>query len=474
MDINISAKSIQNSDGVEVRDANIQITNGYTTETDGVSKRPGLSLAKSLGNSRPVTSLFWWPHKPFCIASLGPYLYRLDYGGSLTATELTGSAYLLNGPRPTYAVAELSNVVTLFAANGGKIGYTDGTTAYAEIADADAPTQVTHVAYLDFYLLANSLNSNRWYFSDVRAPGTWSSLSYKEASSDPDVIQALHVMNREIYLFGKKSIEVWQNTGSTFTFERVDGGFIESGLLAPYSVISQENNFTWLDSNRRVVQFDGRSVTPISKSNSFAKKIQALGNISDCYGESLEIAGQSFLVFHFPSANATYVYNRTSDDWAVWDKWNSETATSDRWMSNCTTFCPDWNLHLAGDKSNGNIYFVSPDYVNDDSTPIRFEILTGHLDHSTLRTKRSDELRFRARRGYNGASNPFMHVKWKDNNRTGWSNGRQISLGSSGETDIVRRIQRSGTYRTRQWSFSTTANVPVSISAVEEDITVMR
>lgn len=478
MDINFAAKSDLTSDQTSVSKDNCYIANGYSIPSqNSVEKRPGISEGLTLGAGPTVSGLFWWAQKQKAVAVNFKFLYIIsNLAGSLSATNLTTSSLIDGYSRPTFALADISGTTNLFVATGGRIGYTDGTTAFQYIADADCPTKVSHIAAIDGYLLAAESNSNRWWRSVVGDPTNWVATDYLTGSGDPDYIQALHVRSREVYIFGKKSVEIWENTGgSVAPFERVSGGFIESGAIAPYSIVSLDNNFVWLDDKRRVVQFNGRTVESISSSNAFDKKIQELSDVSDCYAESLDINGQSFLIFHFPVGNKTYVYNRKADDWHIWDKWNPANAIPDRWMINCSLFCPDWGIYLGGSIYGGLLYKISASSYTDNGAPIRFEILTGNKDHDALREKRSDELRFRVRRGDISSSSPAqMHVRWRDNNRSSWSNGRFISLGASGETDIIRRIQRSGTYRTRQWSFMTSDAVPVAISAGEEDITILR
>jgi len=65
-------------------------------------------------------------------------------------------------------------------------------------------------------------------------------------------------------------------------------------------------------------------------------------------------------------------------------------------------------------------------------------------------------------------------VRWRDNGSKIWSNDRKIGLGFEGNTEFIRSIFMLGTYRTRQWEFYCTDNIPFSIVQATEDVTVTR
>lgn len=67
--------------------------------------------------------------------------------------------------------------------------------------------------------------------------------------------------------------------------------------------------------------------------------------------------------------------------------------------------------------------------------------------------------------------NPKIMIRWRDNGKAQWSNYREISLGPTGDTTIIKKIRKLGQYETRQYEIVCTSNVPITIAGVNEDVT---
>lgn len=456
-------------DGIELSDDNFSLFDGYRTLGGGTTKRPGsktiFTASAALGVG--VDGIFYWAEKDVVMMIGGGDIYQLSYvSNTPVVTKLTASPLLLEGAPASMTV----DGTNFYCCNGGRIVYTavGGTPAY--IADADAPTTVSQISFLDGYIIAID-SSNKFYWSDVNAGTSWNALSFATAAGSPDLISALKVFNREIYLFGQRSIEIWENDGTT-PFARVPGGFIQSGCSAPYAVIEDENSLYWLDENRRLVRFAGKSVERLS--TKFDRELQGLTKVSDGIAQKIQIDGYVFFVFSFPFDNRTLVYNQTVDDWGEWGRWNLTDAKYERWMGSCYTYAERWGLHLIGHRDTLQVSQFSKSYSSDGDYSIRLSRLTGHIDNGTSQTKQCNEVRFRAKRG-KGLSDrvPKLMLRYKIDNR-GWSNIKEFSLGNVGEYDLVLRDFRRHQYRTKQYEFSATDAVEIVFSNAEEDVEVLR
>ncbi len=229
-----------NIDGTELNDLNQELFDAYLDEAGGTVKRPGLSSLIDLGVSTPcgVDGIYWWEQKEVVIAVCKGNVFKLEWdGATMTKTDLTGTL-LEEDTRVSFA----NDPTYVFMANGGKINYTDGSAVTVEMADSDAPTEVSHLIYLDNYLLANALNTDQFHFSGVASPLAWSANDEANAVGDPDYLTAMLTFRRELYLLGPKSIEIWENDGTT-PFSRLPGGFIQTGCIAPQSIIFTDNKF---------------------------------------------------------------------------------------------------------------------------------------------------------------------------------------------------------------------------------------
>ncbi len=457
-------------DGVELNEENFLVTDGYKTVKTGTTSRPG-SKSTFIANEATgfgVEGLLYWPEKNLVMAAGGGELYQLSYvGGTPIVKSLTDGAPLLNTNAPVSMVVDGTK---LYACNGGRIVYTDVDGAPSYIADVDAPTTATHLAYLDGYILAID-GTNKFYWSDVNAGTSWNALNFASAAGSPDTLVGLKTYNREIYLFGQRSVEVWENDGET-PFSRIPGGFIESGCCAGHSVIADENSLYWLDDNRRLVRFDGKSVERLS--TKYDRQLQSLPYVNDCVAFKIAIDGYVFFVFTFRVADKTFVYNQTTDDWCEWGRWDYASATYNRWIGGAYCYAEKWGLHLIGRRDKLVVSELSKGYPSDDDDIIRLARVTGHIDFGTSRIKQSNELRFRAKRGEGLENNaPKLMIRYKIDNRE-WSNIKELSLGKIGEYNLVVRDTRRNQFRTKQYEFTATDAVDIVFSGAEEDIEVLR
>lgn len=447
-------------------DESYEIYDCYIDEKGGLHRRPGLSLIHDFNENAQIDGVYWWSAKEYAIVVTNGKTFKVEnFSGVFVVTNLTGVS-LAVGKRVSFA----DDGTNVYMANGGQIIYTDGTAATAAIADGDAPTNVTHVAWLDSYLIANN-SDDSFYFSEVADSLTWTASDFASSVSKPDKLTALMINNRELYNFGPISTEIWENNGRT-PFERIPQGALQTGCIAPYSIIYTEKGIYWLSDKRRFVRFDGRSVEVMSTPND--KTFDELSVVNDCLADHVVINGQSLTILTFPTANKTIVYNHTSETWSRWGAWDGADSY-DRFVGNAYAYAPSWGMHIIGDRRDSFLHIMSSDYYTDAGNVVRAHIKTGHIDDGTSQKKRIRELRFRAKRGVGlGTRTPKLAMRYRFDNKPNWSSEKQLSLGDLGDTNLLIKTTPRGNYRTVQFEFTLTDEVPLVISEVEKDIDILR
>lgn len=445
----------------ELDGVSASVVDAYVNELGHTVKRPGIDEWVDLGTGAKVDGLYWWDKQGVALSVSGGRVFKhTDLTG--TATELLGASLTI-GTRTTFA----SGVTNAVLANGGQMVTTDLSTL-TTMADIDAPIQVSHVAAIDDYILANRLNSPYAQFSDNLSLTAWTATNQIKKAGKPDDMIALIEGWNEILLVGKESVEVWYDDGVT-PFIRRSNGLISRGCSAAYTFTQVGNDWVWLDDKRRFVKLDQRSPTHISFP--YHKLIQSFGAVDDAVSDNMEVAGFPLYVTSFPSARKTLTYNYQKDGWAEWGYWNARNASYEGFRGNCYAYAKRWNLHLVGDRANGKIYTMSRSNYTDNGDPIRTLRRTGFVSHGTSALKTSNEIVFRLKRGQGNAtvSDPVMTLRWRNQNG-GWSHERQLKLGMVGDHELEARTHRLGEYRYRQYEICHTDPCDFVLVDAQEDV----
>ena len=428
-------------------------------------KRRGLSEFVDLGTGDPIDGIFNPIDTGLVVAFSGGKTFTITEAG--TITEITGVS--LNSGIPV-KMADFSTEG--YFCNRSKIMqwvYSAVTNSF--LADTSAPTNATHLGFLNQYLLALRYDTQRFDWSDVGDPEEWLG-EFSSAESRPDKLVALLTAFDEIFLPGTKTIEHWGATvDPSSPFQKISSTTSERGSLAPYSFAQVDNSFMFLDEERRVIRMRGREPQVIS--NPFDSEFQKITSMSDAIGIHFNADGDTKYIITFPTDNKTYAYDYKLDFWARWSYWSESQGIRNRWLGNCGVLVPSWKKYLVGSKSDGKIYIASREYENDAGNNMQTEIITGRIDWGTSKRKVSNKVRIKLKRGTGGLSTSFnMIVNYRDNGKTKWSHDKVVNLGKAGDEEAYKTFRILKTYRDRQWRFRISSGNTLLVSA-EEDFTVI-
>lgn len=231
----------------------------------------------------------------------------------------------------------------------------------------------TRVDCLDTFFLFNKPNTPRFYWSLSNAvqfdPFAQDSAN-KEAYSD--LLRTLMVVKRDIWLFGDKTTEIWNNVAAPDSqFQSAPDIFIDHGIAAPYSVAEYDNGVFWLSADRQghgiIINGSGYQAKRIS-TYAIENEVAGYGKIDDAIGFCYQIGGHSFYVLTFPHDDKTWSYDITTGLWHEW-LWIDTNGAEHRHRANC--YWPINGVPVIGDWQNGNLYALDHRVFTDNGQPIK-------------------------------------------------------------------------------------------------------
>lgn len=432
-----------------------------------LNRCPGLTLLTTVGDG-PIRGMRRVDQYSY-VAS-GYKLYR--FNSSLDLTELGD----ITGTGP---VSMSDNGIQLFVAcNPDGFIYNFVTGVFSKITDVDFLGAVT-VDYIDGYFVFNQPNSQKLWITSLLDGLSINGLDFASAEGLPDNIVSLIVDHREIWLFGVYSTEVWYNAGtSDFPLQRIQGAFSETGCVAPYSVAKLDNSIFWLGSDNRgqgvVYRANGYIGQRVS-THAVEWQIQQYSTLSDAIAYTYQQDGHSFYVLTFPTGNATWVYDISTNAWH--ERASFTNGQFSRHISNCQMFFD--NKIVLGDYRNGNIYYFNLSVYSDNlviqkwlrswrALPIGINNLKRTLNHK-LQLDCETGVGLNTGQG----SNPQIVLRWSDDGGHTWSNEHWASCGKIGKygTRVIwRRLGGSSKLRDRVYEVSGTDPVKISIIGAELDV----
>lgn len=312
--------------------------------------------------------------------------------GIMQAT--TGGIYVVAGNGvysvnpTTWAGTLIGNITSLrpypvsMADNGNTLVIVDGTAggwtvdlpsnAFAAINDP-AFYGADRVDYLDTYLLFNKPGTPQFYSSDSLAT-TFDSLYFANKESHSDLLVSLAVAKREIWLLGERTTEIWYDSGGQsgdFPFEEIQGTFVDHGCRAKYSVAVYDDAVYWLGYDRagQGIVFKGAGYL-VQRISTFAieTELARYSRIDDAIGFVYSLGGHAVYVLTFPTADHTWCYDVTTQQWHEW-LWIDTNGAEHRHRANCCYPCN--GTVVVGDWQNGNLYALDQTVFTDNGSPIK-------------------------------------------------------------------------------------------------------
>lgn len=328
----------------------------------------------------------------------------------------------------------------------------------------------TDIVWADGSFIVNEGGTNRFFVSDLQTFHI-NALSFSSSEGNPDIVLALVINHRDLWVFNEKTIEVYYNTGNAdFPYERVGGGFLEIGLAAKRSVAKLDGTLFWLGNsefgNGVVYAASGLAPRRIS-THAVEQAIQKYADISSATAFAYQKDGHGFYVLNFDEA--TWVYDIATG------LWHERAFTSggdlERHRAEHHAFSKEYGAHIVGDYENGNIYILDENYYFDDETEITRLRTFPHVSADNLSRLFCSRLQIDMETGVGlisgPGSDPQVMLDWSDDGGHTWSDESWTSAGGQvgGIGEYKTRViwRRLGSFRDRVFRMKITDPVPVTL-----------
>jgi hypothetical protein len=414
---------------------------------------PGTTLLCTLGAN--VRCLWGGDERMFAVA--GSTLYEINSSGGIVTTY-TGS--LGASTNPAYIFANGTDILII---SGTQAYKTNGTAVEAlETVEADPLTAVSG-AYLDGYFIVLRPDSNQINISGV-LDITWADLDFAIRTGGQDRCNKIFVDHQQLWIFGRKTTELWYNSGNAdFPFQRIEGAWVDQGLWAPDSVARIDNTILWLGGDERGVGVVWRAAgyTPKRVStHAIEYAIRTYSTTSDAIGWGYQQGGHQFYVLTFPTAAKTWVYD------CVTDQWHERAYNGGAWMYyGCSTF---GGKQYVADGISGKIYRLNPEAYTDNGTAISRVRQAPHLSNE-MKVVRHNRLQLDMDVG-SVTSAPTMSLAISDDGGKTFTSEKSVTAGGAGENKVRVIWRKLGRARDRVYRVTTTASEAIAYTAAYIEI----
>jgi len=346
---------------------------------------PGLSIFHTIG-SGPVRGACFFNNLIYIVSGSG--LYSINQAGTISSSLLTlatssGRVWMANnGLSPTGGnQLVIVDGVNLYYWN---VNTLVGGTVSSWPAQIVAPQTVM---YLGGYFVVSG-SSGSFQTSALYDGITWSSLDVAAKAVSPDPLVSVFNNYGQLWLHGSYTTEVWNQTAGIHPpFQFLPGAVLDYGSAAVNSIAKGNNTIFWLANIRNgeagefvgVVMANGYSAVEITPpAIVYTWKQYAI--TSDAWGYCYSDEGHHFYVLTFPTANATWVYDATTQLWHERSGYTGSPYVTGRHWGNA--YAHAWGNHYLGDYRNGNIYQMSSNFYMDNDSPIVSFRTMGHVYES--------------------------------------------------------------------------------------------
>lgn len=388
----------------------------------------------------------------------GSTLYTISTAPSATARGNIGGG--------TSPVIFTDNGTDLFMVAGNAIYiYNLATATISNPASGSLySTTASSCTFLDNYVVFTKPSSNQFFWTDLTST-TGDVLNFASAEANPDRIVACINNSQSLWIFGRKTTEIWTSNNSAQTsaqaFVRQGNALIETGCAAAHTVKKINQTIAWLATDDRgaPMMVLGQGYGAPERISTFPLEQKWLTytstDIQNASGEVIQWGGHFFYILNFPNAEETFVYDMTTSQMmgrACWHTWNSFDGNGSFTRNIGQGFLYFSGYYVTGDYAEGNLCILSMtenfDVTSDRSVIV--ERTSPHLS-AEMKTIFHSQLIFDFATGTTEVQSldPQVMMQFSDDGGKTWSDERWESCGRIGEYQLKVQFDQLGSTNSR-------------------------
>lgn len=427
---------------------------------------PGLRKLQSVG-AGPIRCVYTQSNEEVSYVVSGNEIYQIS-GDLSIPVKIAGNLLTSTGP----VQATDNGIQVIFV--DGQYGYyvTIGTPTLTQIVDPNFFATDT-ITFQDGYFIGVQKGTQAFFISGINTID-FPPLNEANAQGSPDVLIAAISNNRELYLLGAKSLEIWFDAGDSAStpFARQDGAFSQVGCAAPASIAVLSETFFWLGSNSQgggiVYMLESSFPTRISN-HAVEYAIQSAGDLSNSTGWAYQQEGHYFYLLNVPGLPYTWCYDMESKQWHK----RTTTINGVKGQLRAQTHCVLNGTHIVGNVAGPEIYALDLNYNLDDDQNIQRIRQSPHSSNSLNNTfYKLIEIDFQMGVGLPNVDvtstspastvDPRVALEISRDGGQTWGNAIYATLGKIGQYRHRARWQRLG--YARDAVFRVTCTEPVRVT----------
>lgn len=354
---------------------------------------------------------------------------------------------------------------TAIVVDGSPNGFTIDlpTNAYAPYADPNYLGS-SRVDYLDGYFMFNKPQTKFFYTSLYNTTDIDPTYIAAKVGA-PDLLQGVACIERQAWLLGKDTSEVWNNAGApSFPFQAVQGAFVRHGIASVYSVALHAKVIYAVmqdpEGEGVIVAFSGYAAGRVS-TPAIEQALSKMPTLADAIGFCYQQSGHAFYVVSFPSAGKTFVYDIGEQRWHE-RCWSDANGEEQRFRGQTGAFA--YGMNLTGDWENGKLYSMELEQYNDFGGQI---VRRRGFPHAVTGGREGIYEQFQAEMEVGNAGSggtPEVSLRYSPTRGKSWSIPESQSLGVTGDYQAVPQWRQLGQSRDMVFELFWSADVKTALN----------